>query len=113
MYVSPRLRVQGSCEVSNGGAPSQSAAVAEPLLALLHQYESVLSSLKSTVDLLVALDQDVTNKAIAEAAGELATVTTLTARIVEKRAQLGASSIPTPSAPNDGIINSQLIKIER
>lgn len=50
IYASPRLRAQGKLEISNGGTPSQSVAVAEPLLENLTEYQAFLDAIRVIIN---------------------------------------------------------------
>lgn len=52
VYLSPRARVQGRLEISDGGAPSQHVAIAEPLLETLGEYRDSLEALREVVNLI-------------------------------------------------------------
>lgn len=51
IFCSPRLRAQGSLEVSAGAAPEQSAAIAEPLLAYLAELQVSINAILEAAEL--------------------------------------------------------------
>lgn len=52
VYLSPRVRVQGRLEVTNGDTPAQSLAVAEPLLETLGELRDSLEAVRSVVNIM-------------------------------------------------------------
>ena len=100
LHLMPKVRVQGRLEVSDGAAPAQSAAVAEPLLATLNEYHSVIETLRQIVV------TDLAPLAIASytTAGDAAAITALTGRLAGI-----SSALALPHAT----IASELSKVER
>jgi len=89
LHASPKLRVQGRLEISNGNLPDQSAAIAEPVIELLTSYQSAITELQTA---LVGLQTQL-------AAQQPPVVVTLPP----------LSLIQPPS----DIIKSELVKVER
>lgn len=52
VYLSPRVRVQGRLEVSNGGAPLQSLAIAEPLLETLNNQRDTIEAMRTILNIM-------------------------------------------------------------
>jgi hypothetical protein len=101
VFLSPAVRVQGSFEVSNGNIPSQSVAVAEPLLETLEEYRTFLDAIRKAINEAGLIDQQI---AVAQAIPDPVKVAELT----ELKAILSLS-IPAPH----GTIVSELLKTEK
>ena len=115
VYLRPRLRVQGLLEVSSGGAPALSAALAEPTLETLDHYQGVLNELKTAVEQLQQVASRLSSvytasSATASAAGDLALAQDLLLQ-AQAAAQLPANTITAPQEPNRDII-SNIVKIQ-
>ncbi len=50
VFIGPRLRTQGTLEISDGGVSSQSVAIAEPLLDTLEAYRNTLDALRIMIN---------------------------------------------------------------
>jgi hypothetical protein len=98
VFINPGVRIQGEIEVSAGGEPIQSVAVAEPLLETLESYRITLETVRQAIIRLIP--PAIT---IASAIPEPETVQVLTDALLQL-----AEPIP---APND-TIKSNLIKTE-
>lgn len=104
LYLTPKTRIQGALEISDGSTPEQHLAIAEPTIDTLETYQARLDELRTAVlSLQTALAQ------VVEAAS--ADVVTGTP------AKLSLVSLPNDivspiSAPNDTIA-SEIATIER
>jgi len=52
VYLSPRVRIQGKLELTDGEPPQQSVAVAEPLLETLSELRGTLEAVRGVVNLI-------------------------------------------------------------
>ena len=100
LYAEPLLRVQGRLEVSDGGLPLQSGAVAEPALQTLAQYQLAINILATALEAL-----------------RLACANAPTAAAVPAAIQTAAQAIPPIppilAPPPNATIASELLKVER
>lgn len=100
LYAEPLLRVQGRLEVSDGGLPLQSGAVAEPALQTLAQYQLAINILATALEAL-----------------RLACADAPTAAAVPVAIQTAAQAIPPIppilAPPPNATIVSELLKVER
>ena len=104
LYLTPKTRIQGALEISDGAQPSQSVAIAEPTIQTLETYQARIDELRSAViNLQVALAQVVAAASLDVVAGA--------------PNALGLVTLPTDiiqpiTAPSENI-PSQIAKIER
>jgi hypothetical protein len=104
VYISP-LRVQGSLEISAGGAPAQSVAVAEPLISYLSSLLGAIQALQTDLALAQTVLTDAGALAVLGPALSPAGALALTA--------LGAGGVYPPILGPDNAIMSEIAKIER
>jgi len=98
VYVSPRLRVQGKLEISSGGPPDKSLAVAEPLISYLDQIQAEQQSLLDVVKIVGPYIETLLTAAQNPQAVELG---------------LALSNLPDTITEAYDTIKSSLAKIER
>lgn len=98
VFLSPRVRVQGRMEITDGEAPEQSLAIAEPLLETLEDIRGTLEAVREAVNLIGPFVQG-----LMVAAGN--------PQAVELAASLVLTGGATP--PLRDTIASEIAKIER
>ena len=98
IYLSPKVRVQGRLELTDGEAPEQSLAIAEPLLETLEDMRGTLEAVREAVNIIGPFVQ-----------GLMATAGN------PQAAELTAALVRTGSAtpPLRDTIASEIAKIER
>lgn len=119
LYLSPRVRVYGLLEITDGSTPDQSAAIAEPLLDLLEEYQSTIEELRARVTSLQnsvsQLAAEVYPPLIAAASGpppQEPRKSNLEQQLNEAN-QLPSQTTTATAPPNRGIITSEIVKLER
>jgi hypothetical protein len=104
LYLSPKTRIQGALEISDGATPLQHIAIAEPTIDTLETYQARLDELRTAViSLQTALAQ-----VVEAASADVVTGTATKLSLVS----LPTDNIATISAPNDTIA-SEIATIER
>lgn len=100
IYNTSPTRIQNTLEISNGNEPSQSVAVAEPLMEDLEDYKTAINALKLQMDTLLV---QLSNPAVFQ--GLLAPIAVVANTV---------NTIPNFSAPDpNDLIVSSLVKTER
>lgn len=129
VYISPRLRTQGRLEVSDGAAPTQSAAVGELTLSALDAHQATLEALIAATAQLQrlaalafppALEAEaalkITEAAALTQAGDLVGAAQATAEAAELTAAAAEAQTltpPSPPTPPARAIISEILKLER
>ena len=118
IYLTPRARVQGRLEVSNGASPAQSAAIAETTLEQLDQHHSTIEELRERVQ---ALQEAVSSMAEEFYPTPIAAAVAIPDENERQRLQdlldeataLPEQTTTATTPPNHDIITSQILKLER
>ena len=104
LYLEPRVRVQGSLQVSSGGAPAQRIAVAEPVISSLEAYQASINQMSQILD----------NLGSTIAAIKAALIIDIPALATGSLAAVPTPITPAPTAPDPlPEIRSEIAEIER